>query len=644
MAYDQSNLLSTPEGYATPKQTEAVREYAKALLFGSGQQPVRQWTQGMSNIVSALVGGADLYGAGKRERASKLYDSEKLEKEVYDQGSVTEGIPPANVDTRVAPSSPTLKFGDDPDAPKIISKGEGSILPGGERILGWDPPVPLPPPGAGAALPFDGTPANLPPGPDNAPAAIARALAAGGRGGGGMQPPFPAGGVATRAPVGPSGYPAVSPGTVPHRQPISRGSFVNTMASDYLMPEIKKNVYEQYYGQNQPLSVTVPGGTMIINPRNQKEQRFVPDVGKTTRKAGGAEEERQFITVPDGKGGLIQKLVPREEPADIVPGAPGRAAPAPDSRAPAPPSMDDTPKALQYAPDEPPGMLGTLPPLPKAGTEGKTAQLSPWQSRTIDQLNEKEIAKKQREHIDVKDFDSFDKKYTTITNAGEDAAKSQPMLELARKVIEDPKFYSGIGADLVINFNRLRAQLGSDPNAAAANELFNKITSGAILSDMRATLQGLGQVRVAEIDLLSKAMANQYNSVPANRAVLDLMLRAHKQADFLSSRATDYREGWRWDKDGKPYKTNEPPTYAGLSGTMKRFIEKMPTLSDEKIQEYHRLFDAEGYDPAKYKHNKAELDAANSGKPRPSTTLTEPPPPPGTLPGLPSTTRLPTPK
>jgi len=54
---NESNLLSTPEGYATPAQLQSTREYAKALLQGNLQQPVHHWTQGVSNMISALVGG-----------------------------------------------------------------------------------------------------------------------------------------------------------------------------------------------------------------------------------------------------------------------------------------------------------------------------------------------------------------------------------------------------------------------------------------------------------------------------------------------------------------------------------------------------------------------------------------------------------
>src|ERR1700757_4919524 len=72
---DNPNLLSTPENYATPDQIKSTYDYAKALMSGSGQQSVHHWTQGVSNMVSALIGGNLDYNANKRERQRELYDA-----------------------------------------------------------------------------------------------------------------------------------------------------------------------------------------------------------------------------------------------------------------------------------------------------------------------------------------------------------------------------------------------------------------------------------------------------------------------------------------------------------------------------------------------------------------------------------------
>src|ERR1700740_2213170 len=74
---NEINFLSTPEGYATPEQVKSTYEYAKALMQGNLQQPVKHWTQGVSNIVSALVGGGLDYRAGQQDRARRLFNAEQ---------------------------------------------------------------------------------------------------------------------------------------------------------------------------------------------------------------------------------------------------------------------------------------------------------------------------------------------------------------------------------------------------------------------------------------------------------------------------------------------------------------------------------------------------------------------------------------
>ena len=67
---DVEDYLPTPPGYATPEQLSYARDYAKYLQMGAGQQPVKHWTQGVSNMVSALVGGLGAHSADALQRAA----------------------------------------------------------------------------------------------------------------------------------------------------------------------------------------------------------------------------------------------------------------------------------------------------------------------------------------------------------------------------------------------------------------------------------------------------------------------------------------------------------------------------------------------------------------------------------------------
>jgi hypothetical protein len=72
---DQSNLLSTPSGYATPEQIKDMYDYAKYLGQGNAQFPViTKPTQGISNMVNALMGGWLSNRANQAQRGSTQYD------------------------------------------------------------------------------------------------------------------------------------------------------------------------------------------------------------------------------------------------------------------------------------------------------------------------------------------------------------------------------------------------------------------------------------------------------------------------------------------------------------------------------------------------------------------------------------------
>jgi hypothetical protein len=254
------------------------------------------------------------------------------------------------------------------------------------------------------------------------------------------------------------------------------------------------------------------------------------------------------------------------------------------------------------------GMLNFAPPeggdatveAPRAGTEGKTAQLSPRMQSLINT----DIDLKQRSEAVKKEADSYQKKYDLVTSTGQRAQASRSMLEMARKLVDDPRFVSGIGADARVDWQRIKAFLNIDPKGGTANEAFSKIISGQILEDMKVTLQGLGQVRVAEIDLLSKAAANQYLNPSANRLILDLMMKAHDKAATIGKITAGYQAGARWDKDGKVIRDpsgnvmvhDGPPKLGELDGVINKYLVKNPILTKEEQDKLRDLIASpEGY-------------------------------------------------
>lgn len=100
-----ANLLSTPENYATPEQLRAMEAYSQALLKDS-QKPIRHWTQGLSNIVSALVGGNQSWLANQKQNESNAVRAGRLMPDTSGQAAPTEPpLAPRKVVEGTAPTS-----------------------------------------------------------------------------------------------------------------------------------------------------------------------------------------------------------------------------------------------------------------------------------------------------------------------------------------------------------------------------------------------------------------------------------------------------------------------------------------------------------------------------------------------------------
>jgi len=454
--------------------------------------------------------------------------------------------------------------------------------------------------------------------------------------------PAPTGGVppdalALRAGGGPGGVPvpstapSLTAGTNPQTgQPIGAlplrtqvtDKQLHAILSNPAAPDwMKQNISELYQSQNQPVAAQGMGGTWVASPG--QPPHFVPQL-LTSQQKGPGGSEQTIYQYPDERGQLHQ----------LQQGPTG--APAQTPVAPA-----DVPSVLKYN-EEPPaqGPLSALPPqnaaqaieaaltkqgapqpatnaptgalpmaapdtgaAPNAPTGGplaamppgvKTAQaLDPSYSQYLDETNQKAIDLARGKEFAKQDVESYTKKYNAMQDAGIRAETSMPQLKMARQLVDDPRMIQGMFAGPRLDLAKLQAWAGGDPNKAAVAELFTKIMSGNQIQDMKILLQGLGQVRVAEINLLSKATGNIYNTQPANRAVLDIMLKTHQQAQDISKAVDFYQQGYRYDAKGNVVKSNDQPSNAGLNQFTKAWLDKHPLFTQAQIDNYSKLFDGE---------------------------------------------------
>lgn len=659
---EMANWLGTPEAYATPNQQKAAQEYASALLKHS-MSPIyansfrKALPQGLAHMTEALVGGLDTYRGGQRERAAmaqaaKAYPNEQTDPALAGRRAEMEP-PPQAPGPRLAGPMPT------PDTTPVAPGAKtGDIfggMPGwapGERPMDMGDAPTAPPAGpqmAGGPMPYAPTSPGAPP-------AMARSLAGTPAGGG-----KPALGV-TNGPDPTTAQGPIPPGLMPSPPMVGRKQFEAAMSNPWLPKEHKDAIMGMYYGQGQPITTEdAAGNKVIVNPRNPSQQRPVYTIDSKPLEAGDVKTQRRTINEIDPATGLPRTRV---NPT-VYPGA-GPAASAPGAAPPnaPPPSMGDSIPGLNFAPTEkpkegpkslsdwlanpdgpmqgPPGQSAV--PFSNAGPklggpsaapdttdgQGGTPPVKMAQAGPIDPeiqamkqwSDDMKFKQHQREKTFDVDTDALEKRYTKIADNGLAATEQRSQLLLARNLVDNDRFYSGPGADAVLMYKQLKSLASKDPQAAAAMEMFRKVTSGAILGEMRSTLQGLGQVRIAEIDLLGKAMGNLSNTRDANRGVLDLTLRSNAIVSHLSDMASKYKQGWRWDEKGQAHQTNEPPTDAGLAETMQKWADKL-SMKPEQVKEFENRI----LPPKPEKAGKAPASA-----PAPALNAPTKPPPAGFIP------------
>jgi len=735
MADNTSNYLSTPDGYATPEQLKTTREYAKALLFGNMQQPIHHWTQGVSNMVSALVGGGLDYNAAQKEKGALRNQATQQQVNIPDSNFPAGGAAP--VPFSGSPASAGQKNAGDPRAQAISSietggekdpyhahgptianpqsayygdKAYGKYQVMGKNIGPWTQEVfgkamtpeefennpqaqeaifkakfqsprqwfgrgnsdgymtgdeyerrynsGLAKAGGSQAMAFNG-PSDV----SQIPAVQAMSAALSGQPAAGPTtqvagdpqiaaakgtPPAPG----RLLPDPAAGQPMINPQLIQKPPAYTRQQLIDVMSNPWTSPAEKQRAYEMALQQNQSQFMPSPTGSgqVLLNPNNPGQQQYfapAPHFGKakigdievdqpgnfdptgryTIQTPGrtngpatiGPRSEAEPQAAPAGAqtppatatGGVQAALAADNSP--VAPTGPANAPPAPPTQvasldptagiAPAPkatpgpdvntlvPKVADTPLAKFAQAGLPPGLKGieTIvgPDMAKAYA-GKSA------------FDTKVAADKEAATESAK-FGS--KKYDTLSTQAQAARGLAPNLDMALAMMNDPNFHNGLLSGVQDVWARFKAAALGDKYANAPNEAFDKLMAGNVLGTMKTALGGLGQVRLAEIELLNKANANRYNTDASNRAVLEISKRGIEKVDQLDQIGQQYASG---DEVVDPVtkqvllKPNIGPDGeiqprhgldAGYDKLARKFVLDHPSFTSEEIKHYNTIFD-----------------------------------------------------
>ena len=429
-------------------------------------------------------------------------------------------------------------------------------------------------------------------------------------------------------------------GAIPLRPQVSRQQFEALMANPLVPQSTKDSVAGMYYGQNQPVSAPGMGGNYIIDPTGRTPPRFVPDIVNVPVKAGDVEiQSRRYYDPSTGTYHVIGVqgaggATPGGPVAPPSSGGPPEAGPTDLTPPPAAPAAPAATKALPFA-GEPQANQSEMPPIISQGPEGMLAAKSPVSFKPasfadtstggttaapgvrvaqttpdLESMTPAELADwSQRRAVNtetmkqfnVKDIEDYNKKYSDYQTSSTKALNLKNQIDFANKIVHDPEFIQGPLSNYKQAWNDVLTAFGNK-NAEYRTTLSNalsKTVSGTILGDMRTQLQGLGQVRLAEIDLLKRAAAAQGNTLGANQAILELQGKAMDQMTHIGQLTNWYREGYRWGDDGKlirnaqgqPIKFGDRPTEAGQDKVVRTYLLQNPLLTNDQIENYNKMFD-----------------------------------------------------
>lgn len=247
------------------------------------------------------------------------------------------------------------------------------------------------------------------------------------------------------------------------------------------------------------------------------------------------------------------------------------------------PNEPPPPEALNPMGDKVAAALGTQPPA-APGTQ--VAEISPQ----IKEMADFGQQYAQQKELNKTDAAQYTKNLQQYTDLGIRGANALPGLEIANKMLQDPRYMSGLGADLWEGMGKLKALVGIDKAAAAPMEIFNKILSGNIVTDLKTMLGGLGQIRLAEINLITNSVANKYNTPAANAAVLQMMKREYERTSQVGKIAAAYSQGWQLNDQDQWVRRAGVPTSAGLQQQVLSYTQKHPLFSDDEIKNIEALF------------------------------------------------------
>lgn len=276
---------------------------------------------------------------------------------------------------------------------------------------------------------------------------------------------------------------------------------------------------------------------------------------------------------------------------NIIGGGAGPAGPPPGLLSPAPmPFNARVPSNGGMSSGPSPSISGVLDNLPARDRQGmifggpaakvitdvvsKNAEQTPAGKDARDPAVLRYDNAKEQGKADVKQYSDLHK---GLSGAGYTAANSQPYVDAAKGLLNDPGFYSGSGEGLNLGYKRFLAAAGIEPGAALPQEAFRKVMAANILqqvNSLKAEAEAMGQnggrIFSSQIELMEKAAQNPDNSIAANRYLTEVAARSAARTQKIADLADDY-------------KTANGALDAGFEKGMREYLTKNPMFTAKEL-------------------------------------------------------------
>jgi hypothetical protein len=149
----------------------------------------------------------------------------------------------------------------------------------------------------------------------------------------------------------------------------------------------------------------------------------------------------------------------------------------------------------------------------------------------------------------------------------------RPLNELATGILNDPRAYTGAGAEQVLDWNRVKAIWG-DTRAAQLQEMLQKVTAASTLAQINVTRDqmqeaGANSSRIfsSQVDQVVKASPQLETTLAGNRALIAVQMKMGEMGVEMARQAREYRAKHGFLDDG-------------FDQQMSDYLQKHPVFSD----------------------------------------------------------------